>query len=41
MAEPVLFPQCLVTSQEGTKILFPGVHMKEQGTTEIQNAAKM
>lgn len=40
-AKPVLYPQSLVASQEGAKILFPGIRVKEEGTTENQNGAEM
>lgn len=40
-AKPVLFPQYLVTSQEEAKIIFPEIHVQEEGTTENQNAVKM
>lgn len=40
-AKPVLYPQSLVASREGAKILFPGIYVKEEGTSENQNVAKM
>lgn len=39
-AEPVLYSPSLVASQEGAKS-FLGIYVKEEGTTENQNAAKM
>lgn len=39
MAKPVLLPQSLIVFQEGEKILFPGIYMKEEGPAENQDAA--